>query len=144
MDAQENPRDAYLRQILHIVFKRKQLILSVFLLIFLGVFLAVLMAPRSYEASAILMLKRERGELVLTPNQVAAGNVNPSESIWTKTFVRKPHWSSGVPFSSKWCKPSDLRWSSGEAFLRNRPQTAMERAALPKCSSALSKERLVW
>src|SRR5574337_121910 len=77
MNAQERPRDAYLSEILHIVFKRKRLILSVFLMIFLGVFLAVLAAPRSYEASATFMLKRERGELVLSPtNQVMGGNVN--------------------------------------------------------------------
>lgn len=76
MGAQEKPRDAYLGEILYVVFKRKRLILSVFLAIFLGVSFAVVTAPRSYEATATLMLKRERGELVLSPNQVAGGNVN--------------------------------------------------------------------
>lgn len=37
MGTQDIPRDAYLREILYIVCKRKWLILSVFLLIFLGV-----------------------------------------------------------------------------------------------------------
>lgn len=76
MGTQDIPRDAYLREILYIVCKRKWLILSVFLLIFLGVAMSVMLAPRNYEASATLILKRERGELVLTPNHVAAGNVN--------------------------------------------------------------------
>lgn len=89
MGTQEKPRDAYLREILYVVFKWKRLIFSVFLAIFLGVFVAVVTAPRSYEASATLMLKRERGELVLSPNQVAGGNVNlrvnPDQDLRSET-----------------------------------------------------------
>lgn len=69
-------RDAYLREVLYVIFKRKKLVLSVLALVMLGVAGGLLLSRPQYEASAILMVKRDRGELVVTPAQGSAGNVN--------------------------------------------------------------------
>jgi tyrosine-protein kinase Etk/Wzc len=77
MGADEKARDRYLREIVYVVFKRKMLILSVFLVVLAGVLAGVLMMPRTYEASAIVMIKRDRGELQVSPSQNSrTGDVN--------------------------------------------------------------------
>jgi uncharacterized protein involved in exopolysaccharide biosynthesis len=69
-------RDSYAREFLYVVFKRKWFIVGVVLVVLGGVAAGAMLTKPTYEASATLMLKRERGELLVTPSQGAGGNVN--------------------------------------------------------------------
>ena len=69
-------RDSYAKEFLYVVFKRKWFIAGVVLVVLGGVAAGAMMATPNYEASATLLMKRERGELLVTPNQTASGNVN--------------------------------------------------------------------
>jgi uncharacterized protein involved in exopolysaccharide biosynthesis len=68
-----------------VLFKRKWLILTVALLVFAGAAIGVALAPREYEASAMLMLTRARADLTVTPFETNAGAValrlNPSQDV---------------------------------------------------------------
>jgi len=75
MGTAQKPRDAYLAEAVYVVFKRKKLVLSIFLLVMAAVAAGILMSTEQYEASALLMIKRDRGELVVTPSS-SGGNVN--------------------------------------------------------------------
>ena len=56
-----------LKDALGVVFKRKRLILGLFLIVALGISLAVLSIPTSYEVSGKLVVTRSRGDLLVTP-----------------------------------------------------------------------------
>ena len=70
MASHESDREFASKEILYVLFKRKWLILATFLAITLGTVVSVIRAPREYEAVAVLMIKRDRGELIVTPGQV--------------------------------------------------------------------------
>ena len=76
MGSDERVRDVSIREVAYVIFKRKRLILTVFILVVLGIGVGLLLTPRGYEATATFVLKRERGELLVSPMQGAAGNVN--------------------------------------------------------------------
>ena len=56
-----------LKDALGVVFKRKRLILGLFLIVALGISLAVLSIPTSYEVAGKLVVTRSRGDLLVTP-----------------------------------------------------------------------------
>src|SRR5262245_41005010 len=56
-----------LKDALGVVFKRKRLILALFLTVALGISLAVLSVPSSYEVAGKLVVTRARGDLLVTP-----------------------------------------------------------------------------
>lgn len=56
-----------LKDALGVVFKRKRLILGLFLIIALGISLAVLSIPASYEVAGKLVVTRSRGDVLVTP-----------------------------------------------------------------------------
>ena len=56
-----------LKDALGVVFKRKRLILGLFLIVALGISLAVLSIPTSYEVSGKLVVTRSRGDILVTP-----------------------------------------------------------------------------
>ncbi len=68
-------RDGYLRETAYVVFKRKGLIVLVFVLVLAGVGLKILTTPPQWEASALLLIRHGRGELLVTPDQGASGAV---------------------------------------------------------------------
>ena len=85
MKAEDGSHGMSLREVLTVVFKRKWLILSVTSLIFVGACIGALIAPREYEASAILMLTRARADLTVTPFEASGGTLglrlNPSQDL---------------------------------------------------------------
>jgi uncharacterized protein involved in exopolysaccharide biosynthesis len=93
MSTEDGTRGASLREILTVVFKRKWLILSVALLVFAGVCVGTLLAPREYEASALLMLTRARADLTVTPFEMSGGamslRLNPSQDLMTENELLK-------------------------------------------------------
>ena len=56
-----------LKDALGVVFKRKRLILGLFLIVALGISFAVLSIPTSYEVSGKLVVTRSRGDVLVTP-----------------------------------------------------------------------------
>ena len=56
-----------LKDALGVVFKRKRLILGLFLIVALGISLAILSVPTSYEVSGKLVVTRSRGDVLVTP-----------------------------------------------------------------------------
>ena len=56
-----------LKDALGVVFKRKRLILGLFLIVALGISLAVLSIPSSYEVAGKLVVTRSRGDVLVTP-----------------------------------------------------------------------------
>ena len=56
-----------LKDALGVVFKRKRLILGLFLIVALGISLAVLSIPTSYEVAGKLVVTRSRGDVLVTP-----------------------------------------------------------------------------
>lgn len=56
-----------LKDALGVVFKRKRLILGLFLIVALGISLAVLSIPTSYEVAGKLVVTRSRGDILVTP-----------------------------------------------------------------------------
>ena len=56
-----------LKDALGVVFKRKRLIVGLFLIVALGISLAVLSAPTSYEVAGKLVVTRSRGDILVTP-----------------------------------------------------------------------------
>ena len=89
MGSEDRSRDTYLNDVVQVLFKRKWFILSVFFLVLVGVTIGIMSAPREYEASAMLMLTRARGEHVLTPSQgsdgVVAFRLNPTQDLNAET-----------------------------------------------------------
>ena len=69
-------RDSYAKEFLYVIFKRKWFIAGVVLVVLGGVAAGAMMSSPSYEAGATLLMKRERGELLVTPTSNAPGNVN--------------------------------------------------------------------
>lgn len=85
MGAEDKASDRYLKEIVHVLFKRKWTILITFILVLGGTLVGGLMAPRDYEASTIVMIKRNRSE---TPVSSSAGasrdvsaRVNPDQDL---------------------------------------------------------------
>ena len=60
-------RDSYAKEFLYVIFKRKWFIAGVVLVVLGGVAAGAMMSTPSYEAGATLLMKRERGELLVTP-----------------------------------------------------------------------------
>src|SRR5262245_66087206 len=58
---------ALLRDALGVMFKRKRLILGLFLVVALGISFAVLSLPTSYEVTGKLVVTRARGDVLVTP-----------------------------------------------------------------------------
>jgi len=56
-----------LKDALGVVFKRKRLIVGLFLIVALGISLAVMSAPTSYEVAGKLVVTRSRGDILVTP-----------------------------------------------------------------------------
>jgi len=56
-----------LKDALGVVFKRKRLILGLFLIVALGISFAVLSVPTSYEVAGKLVVTRSRGDVLVTP-----------------------------------------------------------------------------
>src|SRR5262245_29672412 len=56
-----------LKDALGVVFKRKRLILGLFLIVALGISLAVLSIPSSFEVAGKLVVTRSRGDVLVTP-----------------------------------------------------------------------------
>ena len=56
-----------LKDALGVVFKRKRLILGLFLIVAFGISLAVLSIPTSYEVAGKLVVTRSRGDVLVTP-----------------------------------------------------------------------------
>jgi uncharacterized protein involved in exopolysaccharide biosynthesis len=56
-----------LKDALGVVFKRKRLILGLFLVVALGISFAVLSVPTTYEVAGKLVVTRSRGDLLVTP-----------------------------------------------------------------------------
>lgn len=56
-----------LKDALGVVFKRKRLILGLFLIVAFGISLAVLSVPNSYEVAGKLVVTRSRGDVLVTP-----------------------------------------------------------------------------
>ena len=69
-------RESYFREFLYVVFKRKWFIAAVVLVVLGGVAAAALLSSPNYEAAATLLMKRERGELLVTPTSTAPGFMN--------------------------------------------------------------------
>src|SRR5262245_27466452 len=63
-----------LKDALGVVFKRKRLILGLFLIVALGISLAVLSIPTSYEVAGKLVVTRSRGDVLVTPADQRAFN----------------------------------------------------------------------
>lgn len=63
-----------LRDALGVMFKRKGLILGLFLIVALGISFAVMSAPTSYEVSGKLVVTRSRGDILVTPGDQRAFN----------------------------------------------------------------------
>src|SRR5262245_27542981 len=63
-----------LKDALGVVFKRKRLILGLFLIVALGISLAVLSIPTSYEVAGKLVVTRSRGDILVTPADQRAFN----------------------------------------------------------------------
>jgi uncharacterized protein involved in exopolysaccharide biosynthesis len=59
---------AVLRDALGVMFKRKRLILGLFLVVALGISFAVLSLPASYEVTGKLVVTRSRGDVLVTPS----------------------------------------------------------------------------
>src|SRR5215831_4816594 len=57
-----------MKDALGVVFKRKRLILGLFLIVALGISFAVLSVPTSYEVAGKLVVTRSRGDLLVTPS----------------------------------------------------------------------------
>jgi uncharacterized protein involved in exopolysaccharide biosynthesis len=76
MGTEDRSRTVSLSEVLHVVFKRKRLVLTVFLLIAFGVLAGVLLIPRDFDGTATVILKRERGEIVVSPQQAAFASAN--------------------------------------------------------------------
>lgn len=76
MGAEDKASDRYLKEIVHVLFKRKWTILVTFLLVLGGTLVGGLMAPRDYEASTIVMIKRNRSETPVSPSVGASRDVN--------------------------------------------------------------------
>jgi uncharacterized protein involved in exopolysaccharide biosynthesis len=89
MGSEDRSRDTYLSEIVHVLFKRKVFILTVFFLVVAGVAIGVLSSSREYEATATIMLTRARSEHVLTPSQGQDGFVsfrmNPTQDLNLET-----------------------------------------------------------
>ena len=58
---------ALLRDALGVMFKRKRLIVGLFLVVALGISFAVLSMPTSYESTGKLVVTRSRGDMLVTP-----------------------------------------------------------------------------
>src|SRR5262245_22653527 len=56
-----------MKDALAVVFKRKRLILGLFLIVALGISFAVLSVPTSYEVAGKLVVTRSRGDVLVTP-----------------------------------------------------------------------------
>src|SRR5262245_1416388 len=56
-----------LKDALGVMFKRKRLILGLFLIVALGISFAVLSIPTSYEVAGKLVVTRARGDVLVTP-----------------------------------------------------------------------------
>jgi polysaccharide biosynthesis transport protein len=63
-----------LKDALGVVFKRKRLILGLFLIVALGISLAVLSVPTSYEVAGKLVVTRSRGDVLVTPGDQRSFN----------------------------------------------------------------------
>src|SRR5262245_8143904 len=63
-----------LKDALGVVFKRKRLILGLFLIVALGISLAVLSIPTSYEVAGKLVVTRSPGDILVTPADQRAFN----------------------------------------------------------------------
>jgi uncharacterized protein involved in exopolysaccharide biosynthesis len=76
-----------------VVFKRKWFILTALVLVLGGVTVGTAVAPREYEASAMLMLTRARADLTLTPSEAHGGAVslrlNPSQELTSESELLK-------------------------------------------------------
>jgi succinoglycan biosynthesis transport protein ExoP len=85
MKAEEGSLGVTLREILTVVFKRKWLILTVAFVIFAGAAIGAMLAPREYEANAILMMTRARADLTVTPFDASSGalalRLTPSQDL---------------------------------------------------------------
>ena len=57
-----------LKDALSVVFKRKRLILGLFLTVGLAIAIAVLSVPSTYEVAGKLVVTRSRGDLLVTPS----------------------------------------------------------------------------
>jgi uncharacterized protein involved in exopolysaccharide biosynthesis len=93
MSAEDVSHGMSLREILTVLFKRKWFILAALVLILGGVAVGVAMAPREYEASAMLMLTRARADLTVTPFETSPGAValrlNPSQDLVSESELLK-------------------------------------------------------
>ena len=58
-----------LKDALRVVSKRKRLIFGLFLIVALGISVAVVSVPTSYEVAGKLVVTRERGDLLVTPDE---------------------------------------------------------------------------
>jgi uncharacterized protein involved in exopolysaccharide biosynthesis len=71
--------------VVHVVFKRKVLILVVFLAILGGTVVGALQMPREYEATSIVLIKRDRSETPVSPSQGTSRDVgmrvNPDQDL---------------------------------------------------------------
>jgi len=66
------------RRILYVLFRRKGLIFSAFLILFLSILIPVLLIPRDYVATSRVMIKPSRAYLNLSPGNSQQLRVNPS------------------------------------------------------------------
>src|SRR3990170_4172777 len=62
------------REILEVVFRRKWLIISLFLIVTVGISIAVLRQPATFEVSGKLLVKRSRRDVLLTPTDTRNAN----------------------------------------------------------------------
>ena len=84
-DKRHQPIDfANMRDVLSVIFKRKYMILTVFVVVFGGILLYALFAPRVYEAKSILLVKLGR-EFMRT---FEGTNPSPGLSIQPETIMK--------------------------------------------------------
>jgi uncharacterized protein involved in exopolysaccharide biosynthesis len=93
MSADDVSHGMSLREVLTVVFKRKWFILTALVLIMGGVSVGAAIAPREYEASAMLMLTRARADLTVTPFETNAGalglRLNTSQDLVSESELLK-------------------------------------------------------
>lgn len=85
MGAEDKASDRYLKEVVHVLFKRKWTILVTFVLVLGGTLVGGLMAPRDYEASTIVMIKRNRSDTPVSSSVGASRDVstrvNPDQDL---------------------------------------------------------------
>ncbi len=85
--------NGYAGEIAYALFKHKRLIAAMVVLTAAGIGLGAALRPRTYEAAALLVIKHDRGELLVTPNLGVNGTqrANPDQDLLSEAELLKRH-----------------------------------------------------